>query len=130
MTLTPTQELSFHSLARPFSRLAASDSSALPCLATLTDVIPLYISPLFVSPSVFSSQLLFKPQLQGSVFLPSICLVTCPQPKEPAASRVPPVRLCQLNPQHWEHCWAQGCIMHDLESTKPISTNRQQLQVI
>lgn len=50
MALTPTQELSFHSLARPFSRLAAFDSSALPCLATLTDVIPFYISPSFCFP--------------------------------------------------------------------------------
>lgn len=84
--------------------------TALLCLVWQLSQIsfPFIFPPLFVFPSVFSSHLLFEPQLQGSVFLPSICLVTCPQTNEPAAPRVPPVRLCQLNPHHREHWLGSG----------------------
>lgn len=81
-------------ISRPFSRLAAF-TALLRLVWQLTQMsFPFIFPPLFVFPSVFSSHLLLEPQLQGSVFLPSICLVTCAQTNEPAPSRVPPARLC------------------------------------
>lgn len=84
--------------------------------------LPFIFSPLFVLPSVFSSHPLFKLQLQSSIFLPSICLVIAPH----CTVSLPPIRLHTSKiPGR-----GQGCAARDLERTKCISTNQQQLQVI